>query len=279
MELPLIKASFLLYCAAAACAFLYLSVRDERWSLRMLRLLGAGLVLHLSGFAFGLAGFWAAPEHRFFLPVNTFFGAFSYLAMAVAGVFFLVERQHRLGILGAFVLPWTVVGAGAALFIADPAAPALEPALRSYWLNIHPVVIMTAYAVFANAFGVGVALLIQENQIKSRKPSELCYRLPALSELDDLNARLIAAAAPILAAGILMGAVWAHQAWGRFWGWDAKETWALIVFVIYDVFLYLRLARGVRGRKAVYVSMAGFAAIVFTFLGVNFLSGLHGWLG
>jgi len=137
---------------------------------------------------------------------------------------------------------------------------------------------MTAYAVFANAFGVGLALLIQERQVKSRRPTELCYRLPSIEDLDTLNYRLIAAAFPILTVGILMGGVWAHAAWGRFWGWDAKETWALITALVYAAFLHMRLLAGWRGRKAVYMSMAGFACVVFTFIGVNFLSGLHGYL-
>ncbi len=278
MEVMLSKAALACYVAATALAFAYLHWKDERLSRWMLRLMGAGLVLHLAAFGVRLESFWRIPGNRYFMPINSFFGALSYLALAVAVVFFVVEREHRLGMLGAFVLPWSTVSLGAALIAADPAIAGLVPALQSYWINIHPMVIMTSYAAFANAFGVGLALLVQERQIKSRKPTELCYRLPSIDELDVLNYRIIVAALPLLTVGIIMGGIWAYNAWGRFWGWDPKETWALITALIYAGYLHMRFVSGLRGRKAVYVSMVGFASVVFTFYGVNFLSQLHGYL-
>ena len=278
MEMILIKGALAFYTAATALAFVYLFSKDEKWSLWMLRLLGIGLALHLGSFGVRVQSFWAIAENRYFMPINTFFGALSFLALSVALVFFVVEREHRLGILGAFVLPWTAIGAGAAVILADPAVAGLVPALQSYWINIHPMLLMMAYAAFCNAFGVGLALLIQEHQIKSRKPSELCYRLPSIEELDNLNYKIIVAAFPVLTVGIIMGGIWAYNAWGRFWGWDPKETWALITALIYAGYLHMRFLKGLRGRKAVYVSMAGFASVIFTFIGVNFLSELHGYL-
>jgi cytochrome c-type biogenesis protein CcsB len=278
MEMILVQGALALYTAAMALAFSYLFSKNENLSLWMLRLLGAGLVLHLGSFGLRLEVFWRIPENRYFLPINTFFGALSFLSLAVALVFFVIERQHRLGILGAFVLPWTVIGTGSAVIFADPTVSGLVPALQSYWINIHPMVLMTAYAAFGNAFGVGLALLIQEHQIKSRKPTELCYRLPSIEELDDLNYKIIVAAFPVLTVGILMGGIWAYNAWGRFWGWDPKETWALITALIYAGYLHMRFLGGLRGKKAVYVSMCGFASVLFTFIGVNFLSELHGYL-
>ena len=278
MQMITVKGALVFYAASTGLAFAYLFSKKEKWSYWMLRLLGAGLILHLASFGFRINAFWEIPENRYFLPINSFFGALSYLSMAVALVFFVIEREHRLGILGAFVLPWTVIGTGSAVIWADPAVAGLVPALQSYWINIHPMVLMTAYAAFGNAFGVGLALLIQEHQIKSRKPSELCYRLPSIEELDDLNYKIIVAAFPVLTIGIIMGGVWAYNAWGRFWGWDPKETWALITALIYAGYLHMRFVAGLRGRKAVYVSMAGFASVIFTFIGVNFLSELHGYL-
>lgn len=279
MQLILAKAALVLYSAATASAFVYLYRKNEKWSLWMMRLAGAGVALHLASFGIRLEQFWLIAENRYFLPVNSFFGALSYLSMAVALVFFVIEREHRLGILGAFVLPCSVLGLGTAVLYADSAVTGLAPNLRSYWMNIHPMVLMTAYAAFGNSFGVGLALLIQENQIKSRKPSELCYRLPSIEELDKLNFRLVQAALPVLTIGILMGGIWAYKAWGRFWGWDPKETWSLITVLIYAGYLYMRFFGGLRGRKAVYVSMIGFASVIFTFFGVNLMSDLHGYLG
>lgn len=278
MEAILFKSAFGLYAGAAAAACAYLARKKERLSLWMRRLIGVGLAVHGASFLFRTRAFWEIPENRYFLPINTFFGALSYLALALAAIFFIVEGRHRLGVLGAFVLPLVLVTQGSALFAADPSIAGLVPALQSYWINIHPMVLMTSYALLANSFGVGLALLLQERQIKSRRPSELCYRLPALEELDDLSYRLIAVAFPILTVGIIMGGVWAYGAWGRFWGWDAKETWALITALIYAVYLHMRFISGWRGRKAVYLSMVGFASVIFTFAGVNYLSGLHGYL-
>ena len=282
MELLLFQASALLYLAATAAAFVYLDSREPRWSRWMLRLLGAGAALHLASFACRLAAFWAAPDHRFLIPIHSLFGALSFMSLAVALTFFAVEVRHRLGILGAFVLPWACAGSVAAFWRSWGAAStelgALGPSLQSGWMNLHPVLLMSAYALLANAFGVGLALLVQENQIKSRRPSELCYRLPAIDDLDRLHYALVFFAFPVLAAGILSGGLWAHGAWGRFWGWDAKETWALITAVVYASYLHLRGFAGWRGRKTVYMAMAGFACALFTFIGVNFMSRLHDYL-
>ena len=82
----------------------------------------------------------------------------------------------------------------------------------------------------------------------------------------------------MLTVGIIMGGIWAYNAWGRFWGWDPKETWSFITALVYAGYLHMRFVKGLRGRKAVYVSMVGFACVVFTFYGVNFLSELHGYI-
>ncbi|MBI4056273.1 MAG: c-type cytochrome biogenesis protein CcsB [Elusimicrobia bacterium] len=278
MELGLFKLAFALYTVSLALALGYVFAKREEWVGWLWKILGVGLIAHFMSFAVRTYSFWQIPENRFFLPINTFFGALSYLAFAVALVFWVVEGKHRLNILGVFVLPWTFLAAGAALLFADPSISGLVPALQSYWINIHPMVLMTSYAAFANAFGVGLALLIQDHQIKSRKPSELSYRLPAIEDLDQLNYRIIAVFFPVLTIGIIMGGIWAYNAWGRFWGWDAKETWALITWFIYVIYLHMRFFGGVRGKKTVYLSMAGFASIIFTFIGVNYLSELHGYL-
>lgn len=282
MELRLFVLAFIGYTAAAALALGYAASRDEALTRWMWRVLGVGLACHLASFGLRLDMFWVLPENRWYLPINSFYGALSYLTLAMAGVFFVVEGRHRLNILGAFVLPVAWIGAAATLWRAQHMGhteiSGLVPALRSTWINIHPMILMTAYAAFANAFGVALALLLQERQVKSRKPSELCYRLPSIEELDELNYRIIVTAFPVLSLGIFMGGMWAYEAWGRFWGWDAKETWSLITWLLYAVYLHMRMLSGMRGKRTMYVSMAGFASVVFTFIAVNYLSELHGYL-
>lgn len=271
--------AFFLYTAASVSALHYLLTKNERASRLMLTLIGCGLVLQFMAFGIHLTAFWAYPENRWFLPINNFFGALSYMSFALAGAFFTIEVRRRLGILGAFVLPMAALGLGAAVILANPELAPLEPKLRSYWLNIHPMILMTAYATFTNAFGVALALLIQERQIKSRTPSELCYRLPSLDELDALNSRIIAITLPILVLGLVMGAVWAYQSSGRAWTGNAKEIMSLVTVGFYSEFLWLRYISGRRGRVPVYVSMAGFACILLTFFGAGVFSDSHDYLG
>jgi ABC-type transport system involved in cytochrome c biogenesis permease subunit len=274
----LIWGAFSLYTAATFAAFGYLFTKDHRASRAMLTLLGIGLVLHVAGFIAHVAAFWAYPENRFFLPLTSFFGALSYMSLALAAAFFVVEGRNRLGILGAFVLPWAAGALGLAVVFASPESAPLAQPLRSYWLNFHPMLLMTAYAAFANAAGVGIALLIQERQIKSRKPTELCYRLPSLDELDALNGRIIAWSFPVLLAGLVMGFVWAYLDWGRVWTSDPKMILALVTAAIYGFFLERRYVGGRRGRRAVYVSLLGFASVLLTFFGAEVLSGRHSYM-
>lgn len=271
--------AFAFYAAATFAAFGYLFSKDPRASRAMLTLLGAGFLLHAVSFLLHLAAFWSFPENRFFLPVNSFYGALSYMSLALAGWFFLVEGQHRLGILGAFVLPFAAGALGLAVAFADPGVTVLAQPLRSYWLNIHPMLLMTAYAAFANAAGVGLALLIQESQIKSRKPTELCYRLPSLDELDALNGRTVAWSYPFLVVGLVMGFVWAYYEWGKMWTNDPKLILALVTAAVYGAFLTLRYGAGRRGRRPVYLSLLGFASVLITFFGAEVLSGKHSYMG
>lgn len=271
--------AFLLYALASAAAFAYLFTKSERVSRAMLFLLGCGLAAHALAFGARLAAFWAFPENRWFLPVTSFHGALSYMALALAGAFFVVEGKSRLGVLGAFVLPWAAGSLGLAVLKADPSVSPLRPELRSYWLNLHPMLLMTAYAALANAFGVAVAFLVQERQVKSRKPTELCYRLPPLDELEALNGRIVAWAIPVLALGLGMGMVWAYEAWGRAWSWDPKETAALGTLALYAGFLWLRFVAGRRGRRPVLASMLGFAGVLLTFFVMELAAVRHDFLG
>lgn len=278
MELLSFKIALTAYTLALAMSFFYLATKKELWSSISHKALTAGVLTHVLSFVFRVKGFWQIPENRFYVPINTFFGAISYLGLAIMVILLVVEWRYKLKVLSAFVLPFGWIAVASAWMFADPSLSGLVPALQSYWINIHPLILMTSYAVFANAFGVGAALLIQERQLKSKHPSDMIYHLPSVDEMDQISYRLIVAAFPCLTLGVILGGVWAHGAWGRFWGWDAKETWALITWFIYVIYIHLRLFSGMRGRKLVYISFLGFLSVIFTFIGVNYLSGLHGYL-
>jgi cytochrome c-type biogenesis protein CcsB len=122
--------------------------------------------------------------------------------------------------------------------------------------------------------------LVQERLLKSQRVGAITRRLPSLKVLDDLNYRSLAFGFPLLTLGIITGAVWAEYAWGRYWGWDPKETWSLFTWFLYAALLHQRLVVGWRGRKAAIMAIAGFLAILFAFLGVRYLlPGLHSNLG
>jgi cytochrome c-type biogenesis protein CcsB len=135
-----------------------------------------------------------------------------------------------------------------------------------------------SYAAFTNAFAVGLAYLLQESQLKSRKPGAVMFRLPALDDLDQLIYHIVWVAFPLLTLGVLLGARWAYDAWGRYWGWDPKETWAFITWLTFLIYLHMRLIVGWRGRKSAYLSLVGFVVVMVTYIGVNYLSPLHGFL-
>lgn len=268
----LLLVAFGFYAAAFALALAYLGSREERLPRWMWILLGLGAFFHLGSLCSLSREFWAWSENRWFFPVVTAHGVFSWLAFTNALVFLVVEGVGRLGILGAFVLPWTLLAAGAAL-LADPAAAPLSPDMRSYWLNIHPMLLMLAYNGFANAFGIGVALLTQERQIKSRKPSELCYRLPALEELDRLHMVTLLFSWPVMTAGLVMGAVWSNSMFGRPFNGTAKELFALATWALYGAVLLAHRFRGIRGRRSVHLAMAAFAVILVSMAGVSHFPG------
>ena len=143
---------------------------------------------------------------------------------------------------------------------------------------LHVPLLLVSYLLFAAAFVVGLAYVWEERQIKSKHPAQLAFRLPSLVDLDALVSKLIMIGFPLLTAGIFLGAIWAKQAWGRFWGWDPKETWALITWLIYDIYLFVHFGAGWRGRKTTYLSLAGFVFVLFTYVGVNYMSPLHRYL-
>ncbi|MBI2070979.1 MAG: c-type cytochrome biogenesis protein CcsB [Elusimicrobia bacterium] len=279
MELLLFKGSLLFNSLAAAFSLLYMwknaRFLEKGWKI----LLAAGCAAHVLSFFARIANFWGLyQENRYFLPINTFFGALSYLALVTNGTCLALAWKYRISVLGAFVLPLGLLAQSSVWIWTDPALSGLVPALQSYWINIHPLILMACYGIFANAFGLSAAYLVQEWQIRSRRPREFAWQIPSLEVLDRLSYKIIFLALPALTIGIVMGGIWAWNAWGRFWGWDAKETWALITWMIYIIYLHLRLARGWQGRQAVYINLLGFASVLFTFFGVNYLSKLHGYL-
>jgi cytochrome c-type biogenesis protein CcsB len=158
--------------------------------------------------------------------------------------------------------------------ISDRIQPLL-PALKSNWLIAHVITCFIGYAAFAVAFGLSIMFLIRQRKPVSK--GSLRDRFPKPNVIDDLTHQMIMFGFLFLSVGIISGAVWANSAWGRYWGWDPKETWSLITWFIYATLLHAKLMRGWHGRRIAYLSVIGFAAVLFTYFGVNLLPGLHSY--
>lgn len=265
------------YAAAFVLYLVYAFTRREDFSRTGHGALMGAAAAHVLSMAARTAAAYDIPGHSWYVPWSNGFESLSLFALLIALLFLLVQVRNPLPILGVFVLPWTVLCLVIA-FNYPRAIPLLHPDLQSVWMAIHVPVMFAAYAAFANAFGIGIAYLVQERQIKSRHPTELSYRLPSLEELDRLIFRIILFAFPALTLGLGLGTLWARGAWGRWWSGDPKEIWSLITWAVYGLYVAVRLGAGWRGRRTAYLSLAGFAVMIFTYVGVNYFSQQHGFL-
>ena len=215
---------------------------------------------------------------------------FSAAAGLVAVVVFLVVviRQPQVRYLGMFVmLPVLLLMFLAGTVLYAKAAP-LVPALRSYWLAIHVTAAIMATGIFMVSFVATVLYLVRERYDAvlaaggsvSRFPTTLGARLPEAGVLDQIAYRTVAFGFPVWTFAIAAGAIWAEAAWGRYWGWDPKETWSFIAWVIYAAYLHARATAGWKGVRAARVNLLGFSAMIFNFFVVNIvIAGLHSYAG
>jgi cytochrome c-type biogenesis protein CcsB len=204
-----------------------------------------------------------------------------------AAIFFLgVMIRYRAWALGVFVMGSVVVILGLAETLIYTAAGQLVPALQSYWLSIHVTAMTISTGIFFVSTVLGVVYLAVDryNQRvaagKAEPGNGIVERLPSIEQLDRLAYRTIVFGFPIWTFGVMAGAIWADEAWGRYWGWDPVETWAFITWVIYAAFLHARATAGWRGRRAHYIQLLGFASLAFNILVVQvFFAGLHSYAG
>jgi cytochrome c-type biogenesis protein CcsB len=205
----------------------------------------------------------------------------------VAAMFFLfVMIRYRAWALGVFVVGAVVVALGLAETLIYTAAGNLVPALQSYWLSIHVTAMTLATGIFFVAAVLGAVYLIVDSYDRRvaagrAEPGHgIVRRLPTTEQLDRLTYRTIVFGFPVWTFGVIAGAIWADQAWGRYWGWDPVETWAFITWVLYAAFLHARATAGWRGRRAHYIQLLGFASLMFNILVVQvFITGLHSYAG
>jgi cytochrome c-type biogenesis protein CcsB len=199
----------------------------------------------------------------------------------------VLPRRPEWRDLGVLVVLFNLLLLGVAMLVLYTESAELVPALKSYWLWIHVTAAMIASAVFTVGSLSSVLYLVAERYERRAAAGSaggvrdvLGARLPSSDQLDKVAYQTISFAFPLWFFAVVAGAIWAEEAWGRYWGWDPKETWAFINLVIYAAYLHARATAGWRGRPAAIIAIVGLVAFLFNYFGVNlYFTGLHSYGG
>ncbi len=215
-------------------------------------------------------------------PMSNMYESLVFFAWCIAIFYLFLEFKFKNRLIGAFAVPFAYASMALASLTSPDIKP-LIPALQSNWLIAHVVTCFVGYAAFAVAAGLGIMYLLRSTSVdgvKEKNPDSLLATLPSLKVIDDITHKTIVFGFLWLSAGIITGAVWANSAWGTYWSWDPKETWSLITWFVYAGALHARFTKGWGGKRIAWLAIIGFAAVIFTYYGVNYLlSGLHSYGG
>ena len=203
-------------------------------------------------------------------------------ALAAAGAYLVFLRRQPVRELGVWVVAIVLLTLGLAVTVLYTPAGALVPVLNSYWLVIHVAAAIASGGVFtvgAVATALYLVRLRAERRGNALRSSRYVAYLPSTT-LDRISHTAHLFAFPVWTFAVIAGAIWAENSWGRYWGWDPKETWAFITWVLYAAYLHAQATAGWRGKKAALFALAGYVAFLFNFFGVNmWLPGLHSYAG
>ncbi|AKT51200.1 c-type cytochrome biogenesis protein CcsB [Arsenicicoccus sp. oral taxon 190] len=206
---------------------------------------------------------------------------------AIAVVYVVLSLRRDMRWLGIFVTALIMLILGPALSVYTEAGQ-LMPSLRSYWLVVHVSIAILATAMFAIGAALGVLYLVQDTSERRRRAGAslgawrqtLLAAVPGSRALDRMAYGLHVVAFPLWTFTVIAGAIWAEKAWGRYWGWDPKEVWSFIIWVVYAAYLHARATTGWKTRSATWIALAGFLCIVMNSFVVNkFMSGMHSYSG
>ncbi|WP_208749684.1 c-type cytochrome biogenesis protein CcsB [Arthrobacter sp. PM3] len=237
-----------------------------------------GAAIHAAGVITRALGAGRVPWGNMYEFLTT--GAF----VAVA-VFLLVLIRRDLRFLGTFVIGLAIIMLVAASVAFWTPVGHLVPALQSYWLIIHVSIAVLSSALFTLTFAMSALQLVQSHRqktIAAGGADKLGFMrlVPNALSLENLSYRINAIAFVGWTFTLMFGAIWAEKAWGRFWGWDTKEVWTFVIWVVYAGYLHARATRGWTGTRAAWLSIVGYLCVVFNFTIVNqFFNGLHSYSG
>jgi ABC-type transport system involved in cytochrome c biogenesis permease subunit len=200
-------------------------------------------------------------------PLSNFYESLVFFSWAIILLFLLFARGRKRSLIGVFVTAVAFLLMAYASFSpgVDSRIQPLIPALKSNWLIVHVITCFLGYAAFVIASLIGILHL------------RMSISAGDSDSLGDMLYRSVAIGFILFTIGIMTGSVWAHVAWGRYWGWDPKETWALITWLIYAAVLHARIRDGGMNTRVVVMILIGLVSVLFTYFGVNYLPGLHSY--
>jgi cytochrome c-type biogenesis protein CcsB len=265
------------YFSSMVLFVVYLATRSKGVSLGANIVAYIGFLAHTAAIGLRWYESYQLPGNVGHAPLSNLYESVVFFAWTILLIYILLDFKYKQRAVGAFVIPFAFFAMIWAQLQLNSAMEPLVPALQSNWLTYHVITCFLGYAAFAVACGVSIMYLIKvgkEEQSPDGSPvGGILSLFPSTRILDDINYKAIMIGFPLLTLGIVTGAAWANYAWGTYWSWDPKETWSLIVWFIYAAFGWV-------GRRAAWLSIIGFAATIFCYLGVNLvLSGLHSYGG
>ena len=267
VENVLFTVVMLIYFASMILYFLFAAMKRDGLARVAVILQTAGLALHTAALICRGVGAGRLPLTNQY----EFATAFAWGLCLVSLIFVI---HFRFPVLGVFAAPVTFLIIGYAAMQSREVRE-LMPALRSNWLGFHVSTAIIAYGAFGVSFVLSIMFLLRDAM---RARGFLDQHIPDREKLDVISYRSVSLGLLFLSFTIITGAIWAERAWGSYWSWDPKETWSLVTWIIYAVYLHLRLRRGWQGRAAAIFAVVGFLCVIFTYIGVNtFLPGVHSY--
>ena len=267
LENMLFTITMLLYFGSMVLYFVFIAVKRDGISRVAVTLQVIGWCLHTV--ALICRGIGAGR-----LPMTNQYEFATSFAWGICLVSLFFVLKFHFSVLGAFASPvmFLIIGYAA---MQSKDVHELMPALRSNWLGFHVSTAIIAYGAFGVSFVLSLIFLLRD---KVQAGGFLDQRIPDREKLDGISYRSVALGLLFLTFTIVTGAIWAERAWGRYWSWDPKETWSLVTWIIYAVYLHLRIRRGYEGKAAAIFAVIGFLCVLFTYVGVNtFLPGIHSY--
>lgn len=267
IENGLFTAVMVLYLAAMVLYFIFFVMKNTKAAKVAGAIMAVGFLLHTA--ALVMRGIGAGR-----LPLTNQYEFATSFAWGICLCFLLFLWKYKFHALGAFATPviFLIIGYAA---MQSREVRELMPALRSNWLGIHVSTAIISYGAFGVSFAVSLMFLLRRKMEHNAFWQE---HIPEERKLDLISYRAVSLGFLFLTFVIVTGAIWAERAWGSYWSWDPKETWSLITWIIYAIYLHLRLSKGWKNKSAALFAVIGFVCVIFTYIGVNTLiPGIHSY--